>query len=396
MDIKDYIIKHTAGNLYWKDKNSIYLGCNENMAKIFKLKSTEEVIGKNDYDFYLEKEHVKKIIENDLSVINSGEEQIFQETGSNEKGQLATYLTKKIPLQDNSGNIIGLVGVSIDITDLKQAEEREKQALVEVAEAKAQAAAETELRQAVMVLAGSIAHDLRTPIAIVRASGVHIKKYLPVLVDAYRKASEAQLPLMPDELRPDHLHDLEENTTILQDTAIRMNDFINITLDTLSKVVRGDLTSEDLMPCSMNASLRATLGNYPFEEEEESDCVHWDREDFQFLGNEVLIIRVLSNLLKNSLQQIKKNQRGEIFITTEEGEKVNRLHFKDTAGGAPPEIVEQLFEGYYTNKEKGTGIGLAFCKLTLKSFGGDITCQSVYGDFIEFTLTFPKMVKMDR
>ena len=138
------------------------------------------------------------------------------------------------------------------------------------------------------------------------------------------------------------------------------------------------MTSDDLVPCSMNASLRATLGNYLFEEEEE-DLVQWDREDFQFLGNEVLIIRVLSNLLKNSLQQIKKNQRGEIFITTELGETVNRLHFKDTAGGAPPEIVEHLFEGYYTNKEKGTGIGLAFCKLTLKSFGGDITCQSVYG-----------------
>jgi nitrogen-specific signal transduction histidine kinase len=60
-----------------------------------------------------------------------------------------------------------------------------------------------------------------------------------------------------------------------------------------------------------------------------------------------------------------------------------------TAGGASPEVVENLFVGYQTTKEKGTGIGLAFCKMTIENFAGTITCKSVYGEYIEFILTFP-------
>ena len=102
-------------------------------------------------------------------------------------------------------------------------------------------------------------------------------------------------------------------------------------------------------------------------------------------------MRILFNLLSNALYQINKNGKGKIFISSEEQAEFNIIRFKDTAGGTSPDIVEQIFDGYKTTKEKGTGVGLAFCKLTMKSFGGDITCHSVEGDYIEFALTFPKI-----
>jgi signal transduction histidine kinase len=70
---------------------------------------------------------------------------------------------------------------------------------------------------------------------------------------------------------------------------------------------------------------------------------------------------------------------------------MNSLRFKDTAGGAAPEIVEHLFDGYVTTKGDGTGIGWAFCKLIMQSFGGDIICHSLEGESIEFVPTFPRL-----
>ena len=71
--------------------------------------------------------------------------------------------------------------------------------------------------------------------------------------------------------------------------------------------------------------------------------------------------------------------------------KKNLLIIKDTGGGAPPEVVSNFFKGYFTTKKNGTGIGLAFCKKTMKTFGGDLICNSVYGDTMEFILSFPKI-----
>jgi two-component system, OmpR family, aerobic respiration control sensor histidine kinase ArcB len=71
-------------------------------------------------------------------------------------------LTKKIPMRDEKNEIIGLMGTSIDIIRQKAAEEREKLALMRRIEA------EEQLRQAVTIISGSIAHDLSTPICIIR------------------------------------------------------------------------------------------------------------------------------------------------------------------------------------------------------------------------------------
>ena len=105
----------------------------------------------------------------------------------------------------------------------------------------------------------------------------------------------------------------------------------------------------------------------------------------------VLLYRTIFNLLKNALYQIKKHNKGKIYIVTELKEDVNILRFKDTAGGVTNDAISNLFDGFNTTKQEGTGIGLAFCKLTMQSFSGDINCQVVENGCIEFILSFPKV-----
>jgi two-component system, OmpR family, aerobic respiration control sensor histidine kinase ArcB len=65
MQTKDILIYHSAGNLYWKDKDFKYLGCNENFLKIAKLSSSAEIIGKTDRELfykYLGEEGIQNLL----------------------------------------------------------------------------------------------------------------------------------------------------------------------------------------------------------------------------------------------------------------------------------------------------------------------------------------------
>lgn len=62
----------------------------------------------------------------------------------------------------------------------------------------------------------------------------------------------------------------------------------------------------------------------------------------------------------------------------------------------PKTVSARLFEAYMTSGKKGgTELGLSYCKRIMKEFGGDITCQSILGEFTEFTMTFPTICSMD-
>lgn len=85
-------------------------------------KSESEVIGYTDAEFYVNPDEATPIVETDRQVMETGQIQIVEETLELPQG-LMTFLSTKSPYRDQTGNIIGLVGVSFDITERKQAQE---------------------------------------------------------------------------------------------------------------------------------------------------------------------------------------------------------------------------------------------------------------------------------
>jgi len=118
------ILDTIPSGVFWKDRDSIYHGCNRAWLAWAGLDSSEEVIGKSDYELPWSKEEADFFREDDKRVMESGiPEYGIIEPFFRANGIQAWAKTNKVPLQDEEGNIIGVLGTSEDITDRKQAEE---------------------------------------------------------------------------------------------------------------------------------------------------------------------------------------------------------------------------------------------------------------------------------
>lgn len=92
------IIASVPGNVYWKNTEGVFLGCNNNVAHILGFDSPQDIIGKTNADFDLSDSKLAELTdESDRQVINSGKELSLEEIGLNTNREKAIYLSKKSP-----------------------------------------------------------------------------------------------------------------------------------------------------------------------------------------------------------------------------------------------------------------------------------------------------------
>jgi PAS domain S-box-containing protein len=117
------IIDNIPQLVFWKDVNSVYLGCNQRLASLQQLNSPQEIIGKTDADLSW-KEQVAFYQQVDRQVIESNSPTYhFIEKIKQSDGQERWLEVNKIPLHDTQGQVIGVLGTAEDVTERKQAEE---------------------------------------------------------------------------------------------------------------------------------------------------------------------------------------------------------------------------------------------------------------------------------
>ncbi|MFC1564222.1 PAS domain S-box protein [candidate division KSB1 bacterium] len=114
--------------VFWKDLNSIYLGCNKNFAKIAGVEKTESIIGKTDYDLVWPGEVSDHAVELDKKVISENKPRLNKiESFYSIDGRETWLNTNKIPLHDTEGNVVGILCMNEDITERIESEERLKE-----------------------------------------------------------------------------------------------------------------------------------------------------------------------------------------------------------------------------------------------------------------------------
>ena len=115
------VIDNIPQRIFWKDRESRYLGCNMAFARDAGLAYTEQVIGKTDYDMPW-KSMVAEMQSADREVIATGVPRMNDQTEVTIEGVLRAAVTSKIPLTNGDGTVIGVLGSYTDVTERKRSD----------------------------------------------------------------------------------------------------------------------------------------------------------------------------------------------------------------------------------------------------------------------------------
>ncbi|MFH1372156.1 MAG: PAS domain S-box protein [Planctomycetota bacterium] len=119
----ELVMKSIPQAVFWKDRKCVYMGCNLIFARHAGVSSTEEVVGKTDYDLCWRKEEADNYRQCDMRVMetNTPEYHIIESQLQADDKQ-AWVETNKVPLHNSAGEVVGVLGTYEDITDRRQAE----------------------------------------------------------------------------------------------------------------------------------------------------------------------------------------------------------------------------------------------------------------------------------
>ena len=124
-DMLQLIMDNIPQLIFWKDRQSVYQGCNRNFAQAADLTDPNEVKGLTDYDLPWPRENADSYRRDDQRIMDSDRAELhFLETQRHDDGSEGWVETNKVPLHDSLGNVVGILGTYADITELKRSEKR--------------------------------------------------------------------------------------------------------------------------------------------------------------------------------------------------------------------------------------------------------------------------------
>lgn len=270
-------------------------------------------------------------------------------------------------------------------------------------------------------LAGSIAHEIRNPLNSINLAIPQIEN----IANQFNSLdlSEDQLKTIKLQLKDDFLiNKIIKNYTIVKNEKKNLFEFI----ETIAKSAKEandiiDLVLNDLRekPCDESEfsyvnpqDIIWLIQKYypPYSYSNRILFENTNNPQLKNLNYKIIKQRfyfIFNNIIKNSLYY--SNQFPNMYIKigfeqkTINNEHFNIIYFLDNGPGIQPNRINKLFKDFTTfSKTGGTGLGLAFCIKNMKMFGGDIICESEFGDgkqgWTKFSLLFPvpSMQEIDR
>jgi len=372
----EQVVSKLPHYIFWKDRNSVYWGCNQNFSEVAGLSSPRDIVGKTDFDLPWTREEAEFYREHDRRVMDSGKpEYEIIESQKQADGRVAWLITNKIPLIDDDGEIIGILGTFEDITQHKdQADELQRFRMKLTQVIKKLEVSNQQLAQASQTKSqflANMSHEIRTPM-----NGVI--GMTSILLDT---------PLTDDQ---------KSFVEIIRTSGESLLTIINDILD-FSKIEAGKLDLEehpfDLETCVSEAmnlvAPTASSKNLELLYEIEEGVPLCIQSDITRLR------QILVNLLSNA---VKFTESGEILVTVGGKQLENDLYcyqfaVKDTGIGIPEDRIDSLFDAFSqvdastTRKYGGTGLGLAICNQLVRLLGGGLHVASELGKGSTFSFT---------
>jgi PAS domain S-box-containing protein len=365
--------------IYAKDVGSRFIAMNTALARNMGTTS-EQAIGKTDFDFHTP-DLAKRFYSDEQALIASGTAIIdLEEPGFDQvTGQPRTVCTSKVPLRDENGMVIGIIGVGFDITERKLAEQR---------------LAQGEHLESIGRLAAGVAHEINTPIQYLNDSVYFIREAMQDLL-AHNAKLAALLPAEAKEAaQDDDIEDLKADLPPALDRVVdglgRIAEIVR-SMKEFSHVDQREMSRVDLNR-AINSTLIIARSEYKYVADVETDFAELP----QVVCHGGQINQVVLNLVVNAAHAIADkvkgtSDKGVITVKTRVEDGFAVVSIQDTGGGIPEAIRKRIFEPFFTTKEvgKGTGQGLSIAHNVIKAHGGSLDFVTEMGKGTTFYVRLP-------
>ena len=347
--------------VFFKDRNLNYLLVNKGFAELVGIPA-EQIKGRSVKDIFLNYNSSDYFV-TEQRVIDSGTAMYNVEEEVEYNGRLRWVNTNLAPIRNAANEIIGLIGISWDITERKHFES-DLMHSKELAEAGTMAKNE---------FIASISHEFRTPMNGI----IGLAEILKITV-----LDEAQ-----DDLLKGIVSSAENLLALVNDLL----DFSAIEAGKMELDFHPFMLDRVLEDVFQVLNLKAREKSLGF-----SVIINEDVPKHLF-GDSQRLRQIILNLTNNA---VKFTEQGEIeihirLLNQAMDRALLRFEVKDTGIGIPPEAMNLLFKVFSRIKQKqhylisGTGLGLSICKKLTDLMGGDIGVESVYGKGSTFWFTLP-------
>jgi two-component system, cell cycle sensor histidine kinase and response regulator CckA len=350
--------------VFWKDRNSIYVGCNKSHAQDSGYADPGQLIGKTDFETKWA-ENAETYRDDDRSVMETGQpKNNFEEPISKADGTKTWMRTSKVPLFDKDGNVTGVLGTYEDITERKRLEEQFRQ---------------SQKMEAFGQLAAGVAHDFNNILTVILGnlsllgmggtSKVEETSAIEEAGTAAKRAANLTRQLLTFSRRqPLQLRDLDLNEVVANLTKM------------LHRLI-GEHISLEARYAPGGAPIFADVSMM----EQVLVNLAVNSRDAMPKGGR-LVIELASEVVDEKMASLAPNRNAGEFI---------RLDFSDTGIGIPAENMAHIFEPFFTTKEvgKGSGLGLATVFSIVQQHNGWIELESAPGKGTTFHIHLPRQLK---
>lgn len=410
--------------VFWKDRNSIYLGCNRAFAEFVELPSARDVIGKTDHDLNIPPDAADSYYRMDQEVM-AHDLPIRRGTTTLPlpDGTTCHLEFNKLPLHDRAGKVVGILGSFEDVTERRLAEQtlRSSEAALRQKAADLEAALEelqrtqnqlvqSEKMSSLGQLVAGVAHEINNPVNFIFGNLSHANDYAQQLLEVVA-AYQTRLPDPDDELADlidavdlDFLiEDLPKLLESMRVGAQRIREIV-VSLRNFSRLDEAAYKAVDLHE-GIDSTLLILQNR--LKPRFDHPGIHVSKKYGElplvecFAGQ---LNQVFMNILSNAIDALEERDRGQPFdvlqqhpstieITTEPlGDDWLRVAIADNGPGMPLDVQQRLFDPFFTTKPvgKGTGLGMSISyQIVTERHHGRIECQSSAEEGTRFVIEIP-------